>query len=169
MSTRGAYGFKINGEYKVAFNGSDSYPECLGEHVIKFVAKTPLAEIRKIAKKITLLNEHSVPTEEQIKQCNFSKPISEINENWDNLLEETYGNIFALKDIPFMFDAQDFMGDGLFCEWLYIINLDNKTLDVYRHGNSDLIKSFPLKSLGGINIVKITKLLKEIRKEVYVE
>ena len=36
MGTRGALGFKINGEYKVTYNHFDSYMEGLGKEVISF-------------------------------------------------------------------------------------------------------------------------------------
>lgn len=59
---------------------------------------------------------------------------------------EEYRNIaYLLEDFP-MTDARDFFEDGLFCEWGYIINLDDKCLDVYRDGDHK-IRSFALSEI----------------------
>ena len=49
---------------------------------------------------------------------------------------EEYRNIAYLsEDFP-MTDAEGFFGDSLFCEWGYIINLDDKCLEVYKSGKN---------------------------------
>ena len=36
-----------------------------------------------------------------------------------------------------MLDDENFLNDNLFCEYGYIINLDENTLDIYRFGHLD--------------------------------
>ena len=53
MSTRGAYGFKVNKEYKILYNHFDSYPSALGRDIVDFVSrvKEHLPELKAKAEK----------------------------------------------------------------------------------------------------------------------
>ena len=37
-----------------------------------------------------------------------------------------------------MIDNKEFMGDSLFCEYAYILNLDNNYLEIYKGFNKDI-------------------------------
>ena len=67
MSTRGVYGFRINGTDKVMYNHFDSYLEGLGVNILNFIKNTNDDELKKIAENIELISEDSKPTDEQIK------------------------------------------------------------------------------------------------------
>lgn len=166
MSTRGAYGFTIDKQDKIAFNHCDSYPEGLGAHVIDFISKSKLAAMRNFARKITLIvDENSKPSDEQVKKyAKFAglKKDEQLNCTWDKLLDKTFGDLFELKKVPFMFDAHDFLRDDLFCEWAYIINLDSKELEIYCHGQ-ELVKEIPFKTLSKVTNKDITKICEEIK------
>lgn len=47
--------------------------------------------------------------------------------------------ISGRKEIPveveFLSDAREFAGDSLFCEWAYVIDLDNETFEIYEGFN----------------------------------
>jgi hypothetical protein len=59
--------------------------------------------------------------------------------DWYCLLREAQGGLLAWisaegSDTPplrIMFDSSNFLADSLFCEYAYIINLDDKTFEVY--------------------------------------
>ena len=53
--------------------------------------------------------------------------------DWYCVLHNAQSNpdIYA-KGLDIMLDAADFIKDGLFCEWAYILNLDNMTLEIYK-------------------------------------
>lgn len=143
MGTRGAFGFKINNEYKISYNHYDSYISGLGISIVKQLInikkKNQLDELKERVKKIKLVNESIPPTkEDQIKYRKF------LNSNvggrsgsveWYQLLRETQGDFLLdaiLKDnLEHMLDSKDFLYDSLFCEYAYIINFDDNTFNVY--------------------------------------
>lgn len=117
MSTRGAIGFRVGGADRIAYNDADSYPDCLGNLMMEFIANG-------------------------IEQHGYS--------SW---LARTKQRVEALKDIPYdddkevidqdpekllasgvYMDRRDHMFDPLFCEWAYIINLDDEELEFYKGG-----------------------------------
>ena len=127
MSTRGAVGFKLNGEYKVAYNHSDSYPSYLGAYVVDFCEQ---------------LENHDC-WEQLLHQVEGIKDtgVSEANDGRDFLWGTFEGSVREFEQ------DFDFMRDSLFCEYAYIIDLDEMELKFYRGwktepGNSDL--PFPM-------------------------
>jgi hypothetical protein len=146
MSTRGAYGFHKDGETKVTYNHSDSYPSGLGSKVIKFVRATPVEKLKEIYDQIVLVNSDSTPTEEQIKKAEkyFNDQVGQnVKTDWYSLLRKSQGDLFAYKEgLTFMIDGVSFLQDSLFCEWAYIINLDDEVLEVYK--NCHLYQTIPL-------------------------
>jgi hypothetical protein len=54
-------------------------------------------------------------------------------------LRDSQGNIGLLLcgALSEMIDNADFLQDSLFCEWAYIINLDDNVLEVYKGFNTD--------------------------------
>jgi hypothetical protein len=140
MSTRGTLGFRLNGQDKVTYNHSDSYPSWLGVRVLSFVRNTTEAEMTAIADKITLVDDCTPPTPEQIQicvdagMCNLTVA-NQSETDWYCLMRNAQGDLNTYKTIPFMIDSANFLEDSLFCEWAYIINLDEKTLEIYKGYN----------------------------------
>jgi hypothetical protein len=114
MSTRGAIGFRVGGADRIAYNDADSYPDCLGNMMMEFIANG--------------IHDHG----------------------YSSWLARTKQRVEALKDIPYddekevidqdpekllasgvYMDYRDFLFDTTFCEWAYIINLDDERLEVY--------------------------------------
>lgn len=137
MGTRGAVGFIKDGEIKVAYNHFDSYPEGLGEEVLNFVREYSVDQMREMFDKIELVDEDSTPTKEQIQRC---REVGTINlgvgsgseQDWYCLLRGCQGNLKAYADTGLMVNAKKFLGDSLFCEYAYLINLDDETLETYK-------------------------------------
>ena len=40
-------------------------------------------------------------------------------------------------DVEFLSDYREFAGDSLFCEWAYVIDLDNETFEIYKGFNKN--------------------------------
>lgn len=145
MSTRGLYGIRKDGVDKCTYNHSDSYPSWLGRKVLEFCANTTVENLEKFFNKIELVEESSKPTEEQIKKCveagYYNGLVSTKSvDDWYCLLRNLQGNFDEYQDLIdndesktiFMTDGIDFIQDSLFCEYAYIINIDDKTLEFYK-------------------------------------
>lgn len=139
MGTRGSYGFRKNGVDKLTYNHFDSYPESLGKDVVEFCKNHSVEELNKLYDKIIMVKENDTPTEEQMKYCiengwsNFSVG-TQTKEDWYCLLRNLQGNLEELskaKTQAYMTDNNNFIRDSLFCEYAYIINLDDEVLEFY--------------------------------------
>lgn len=189
MGTRGVYGFRIGGQDKVMYNQYDSYPECLGAAVAEFAQRIPVDGLKRIAQRLTLVSAEIEPTEAQIQTCRKWGTINlgvsfQSEQDWYCLLREAQGDLELWEQgLPFILDGQDFLSDSLFCEWAYIINLDDEVLEVYRGFNKDpfapgrytgvwvqraagdayqgvkLVKNFPLWVLAGLTIDQVVKIM----------
>lgn len=142
MGTRHLTGVKKNGEWKIAQYGQwDGYPTGQGFIVLDFLKSMDLA---KFENRISQLHELTKEEEEKVNA----------DTNWENnysylcrdmgarILQYVYEN-----DLPTGVVLEpDFMKDSLFCEWAYVVDLDDKTLKVYTDGD-DLIATYPLNEL----------------------
>lgn len=135
MGTRGLWGFRYERKDKLTYNHYDSYPTGLGEAIRKFVKSHSIADMKKIATKIELVDSQSKPTAEQIEACSEWTDLSVSNqstEDWYCLLRNAQGEPEAYASgLKYMIDSQDFIKDSLFCEYAYIINLDTEKVEFY--------------------------------------
>ena len=144
MGTRGAFGFRFETRDKVTYNHFDSYPSGLGNQVADFLKGfSDAEEIKKIFKNIVLVDMDSKPTKEQKAKAKELDLVdltvsSQSEDEWYCLLRKAQFDIESYKEgLPFMIDSHKFLGDSLFCEWAYIINLDICSLEIYRGFNKD--------------------------------
>lgn len=140
MSTRGAFGFIKNNKEKIAYNHFDSYPKCLGKEIVNFVMDNSIEELNRICDNISVVESDDLPTMWQIKSIEkFLSDDLKVKDIQDfyKLISEFQSIEYFEKGFPFMLDYKEFMGDSLFCEYAYIINLDNNTLEVYEGGNTE--------------------------------
>lgn len=139
MSTRGLYGFRKNGVDKTTYNHCDSYPSWLGQKVVEFCKLHSIKEMNTIFDKIVMVNRDDVPTEKQIEECikngyaDFNVS-SQSKTDWYCLLRNCQGDLECLakaKNNAYMEDHNEFIKDSLFCEYAYIINLDDEVLEFW--------------------------------------
>lgn len=142
MSTRGLYGFRKDGVDKLTYNHSDSYPERLGKKISIFCATNTVEQMKSIYDHIVMIDESVPPTKVQIQECvkagYYDGRVSERStDDWYCLLRNLQGNFDELSDFAtgnkkvYMSDNSGFIKDSLFCEYAYIINLDEETLEFY--------------------------------------
>ena len=141
MGTRGAYGYRIGGVDKVAYNHWDSYPDYLGRQILQYIAEHSVESITEVASNITLVDgELPAPKDLQEKykeRANLDVDTGEMS-NWYCLLRDCQGDLSTFHDgVSHMIDARSFLDDSLFCEWAYIINLDDGCLEVYQGFNKN--------------------------------
>lgn len=178
MSTRGLYGIRKNGVDKCTYNHSDSYPSWLGRKVLEFCANNTIENLEKFFNKIELVDESSKPTEEQIKKCveagYYNGVVSTKSvDDWYCLLRNLQGNFDEYQNLIddeaktiFMTDCISFIKDSLFCEYAYIINLDDEVLEFYegfqkeaqkgnRYGETEEDGYYPCKLVFAISLDEI--------------
>lgn len=186
MSTRGAFGWRIDGQDKVTYNHFDSYPEGLGEVMMQCAKKFPLDDMANIVRGIKLVDERSRPTQKQIQQCRAfcNRNVSNRSDkDWYCLLRDAQGkpDAWLKQGLRYMIDSKTFLEDSLFCEWAYIIDLDNKVLEIYKGFNKDPlagryanIPEVPDNGYIGVGLVmelpipgkwKISSVLKKLNKD----
>jgi hypothetical protein len=118
MGTRGAYGFLIDGQEKVTYNHFDSYPEGLGIKILETIQpycqnEDGLEQMRAVARGIKL--------------------VADTEENYERLYKfQGKLGLVLTGAVTQMINNASFLHDSLFCEWAYIVNLDENLLEVYR-------------------------------------
>jgi len=143
MGTRGIFGFKCGQQYKLKYNHFDSYADGLGRDVVDFARRIDAVNgwdaLQEKCENLKLVDDRIDPTTRQI---NKYKRYSDLNVNrrslhdWyalgrnlqnGNMLTEVYSGY--VTEMP---DDNNFVKDSLFCEFGYIVNLDERTLEFYR-------------------------------------
>lgn len=152
MGTRNLTCVIKDGKYRVAQYGQwDGYPEGQGMNILNFLKKMDRSLFEK------KLDMVSWATEEELNQmwaeagADLESPFvsMDIAEKHKKLYPENSRDIGSdvLKIIqnterPLKLkNAIDFAKDSLFCEWAYIINLDDNTLEVYEGFNKTPLTS----------------------------
>lgn len=141
MSTRGIYGFYVNGTDKLAYNHADSYPQHLGLNILgELNAVKDWDQTKELVSDLIPIHEtRPLDANSQIFQAELrrhydgqrgiKKPSS-----FYELMQPLQGKLepFLSGKLSFMVTANEFIDDSLFCEWGYIANLDSHELEVYR-------------------------------------
>jgi len=153
MGTRGVVGFCLDEKYYVTYNHFDSYAKGLGAEVvnfIKYIREHNLLEVLKErVKPITFIqdDESDAPLWARRAYGMFADPsvgaqgIYNIEvKSWYQLLRNLQNGTILWKilngEVGHIINNFRFLKDSLFCEYGYIINLDDETLDFYR-GDSE--------------------------------
>lgn len=143
MSTRGVFGFRIDGVDKLIYNQSDSYPDGLGQDIVNFLSKYKgnfIKLIEKVRKLQPVGQEGSGnPTSEQIAvcakhgvtNCDVDVRNADGTPSWYQLLRGAQGDLVKTLKVGMYEDSTYFLADSLFCEWAYVINLDEQVFEVY--------------------------------------
>lgn len=141
MGTRGIVGFRIDGVDKLTYNHHDSYPEGLGETVVGFIRSVNdikgfmnWDEVKDAARNLKGVSAKDTPTAEEVEKLKEYANLNVGNQNindWYCLLRETQGDLEAILKSGYYVDQNMFILDSLFCEYGYIINLDDEVLEFY--------------------------------------
>jgi hypothetical protein len=113
----------------------------LGERVVSFIQHTGIPTLRATFAGLILVDEDQMPTPEQMewglgKGAGQLPEYPSIQDIWACLLtnERCEPNSWV-TGTKLMVGAHTFLADSLFCEWAYLINLDDLVLEVYVGGN----------------------------------
>lgn len=139
MGTRNLTVVKLDNEYKVAQYGQwDGYPEGQGKTILAFLGTCNLSMFKK------KLRESRFLLSEEIKTIN--KRIDEekgysLKEHYP-LLSRDHGAeilpmILATEGVAILQNSLNLAGDSLFCEWVYVVDLDSSNLEVFDGFNKE--------------------------------
>jgi hypothetical protein len=137
MGTRGLMAFTHNGEVKAMYNHFDSYPTGLGTDMVNWILgrQGDFSEAIEQFERLAAIDEDVVPTTDQklalLRYLNLNVA-TQTSDDWYSLLRETQGNPVETLKAGFFVDYFKFGFDSLFCEWAYVVDLDNQVLDVYK-------------------------------------
>lgn len=147
MSTRGAIGVYDEGrDLFITYNHFDSYPDGLGRNVLEFILDVNRRPdgwetFRANCRALTLVDDDTKPTKATIKKYKElgyfdGKVASQKDTDWYCLLRNVQGATtfqeILLGRLAHVIDSAEFIKDSLFCEYAYIINLDEGVLEFYQ-------------------------------------
>lgn len=128
------YGFCKNGELKLAHSIDETFTSDLRKDIILFIRENTIEELNEICDKIQLVDEQSVPTEEELKEL-ISKGIickeRRRSLTWGEIFNQN-GTILSYykDDCYYLPDYSMWLGNS-FRDRLYIINLDENKFEIY--------------------------------------
>lgn len=143
MGTRGAIGFNFDQKEIIFYNHFDSYPEELGVRMVNYVRSVnDWDEIREQVIAFEGVTHDDTPTEAQKERARelgtIDLRVSEQSENdFYCLTRNAQGDLGLQLKLGFGTLDNSFPLDSLFCEYAYIINLDNMKLEFYEGFNKD--------------------------------
>jgi hypothetical protein len=171
MGTRHFIGVKQNGEFKVAQYGQwDGYPSGQGADILKFLNSVNLtAFAEKVSKCVFIDGDNirqkyiAVGRDPEDNSPFVSMEISnKFAEAYPQLSRDTGAKVLTMvmeaEDGLELCDSSDFLEDGLFCEYAYIIDLDEQKLLCYSAGNEHKWGEYHLDALPDV---------KQMEKDAY--
>lgn len=156
MGTRGLTCVMKDGEYKVAQYGQwDHYPEGQGKTILNFLRTRNLDTFSKKLSSVRFLDEKNKDKDMLDSYIKNSPEWSSDPDNrtqdqkrwFEEFLTRDIGgkileNIFTSNEIFIILrDEIDFTKDSLMCEFVYVIDLDKGTFEIYQGFNQCPLKS----------------------------
>lgn len=140
MGTRNLVIVKYNKKEVIAQYGQyDGYPEYSAKYLLEFMLEGGKMQALK-----NNLDSGKVKLWKKLEDAEktFGK---EFSANWPSTMNSTAGcHILDLvafaRDTVHLMDSTSFARDSLFCEWAYVVDLDEDTLEVYKGMNEEDVK-----------------------------
>lgn len=125
MSTRHLVCVYANKRFQAAQYGSyDGYPGGTGIDVLDFIRGLNKKNMDIFKRKLRNIRLHS---EKEFQENNLSDLPNHHQPSSEKLLQY----IFDSDDEIHLVNSISFAGNSLHCEWVYVLNLDKKTFDIY--------------------------------------
>lgn len=153
MSTNGTFGFVIDGQSKIAYNHSDSYPSGLGLDVRDWLVRSLATRPEVLphqARALRVVDMDSRPTDKDIDQLSkyYDPTVGGPSDRptWYQLLRRTQGDPDAILAAGVVEDGSVYAG----IEYSYLVDFDAKTFEARSPYDSKLGGSWPLSALPSI-------------------
>jgi hypothetical protein len=144
MGTRGAYGLRIDGHDKLAYQHSSAYPSYLGTRIAReanaLLERHGIERLRTMARALRPIPEDD-PLPNELRTA-FRDACTRLGSDAHihggdayEALRELQGTLATFLEAGALPDYAHFPYDGLFCEWAYVLDLDTLTLEIYEGGH----------------------------------
>jgi hypothetical protein len=135
MGTRSTTGVRVNGQDKLTYNQMDGYPSYMGKVVyqdcIAMIKEHGWDKIKEMAEDLQLTKSDKNFTQAQKRKYGHLWENVSTGKDMYSLLRGLQGELKLTLETGVMIENNNFIKDSLFCEWGYILNVDEKTLEVY--------------------------------------
>lgn len=146
MGTRHLIAVVADDEYKIAQYGQwDGYPSGQGVDILKFLHETNIVEFKNTLRNVRWITQEE--WDDIIENHSDGGSIifgSDHAKYWETQLKrfsrDTGSDILAMVrdgEATTLRNNISFAGDSLFCEYAYVIDLDNLTFEVYKGFNKE--------------------------------
>lgn len=136
MGTRGLMGIRSDSKDHFQYVHFDCYPSGLGANLVKEI-KTMVKNLprwKELANKLKDIEPKSKPTDKEIKRlskyANTGVSTGDLTE-WYVLLRNLQGELKKTLRSGYIEHKPEWIADSLYCEYGYIVNLDENTFEVY--------------------------------------
>jgi hypothetical protein len=160
MGTRHFIGVISNGKYKIANYGQwDGYPSGQGSAVIKFLSTVNIDTFKEKLNNCRYIERSELRQlyinagDDPENQSGFVSLAvgNRFREMYPSLSRDTGSDILNIvynsdAEVP-LWNCEDFLNDELFCEYSYIINLDDGTLRCYMRGKKHVFGEYIFEDL----------------------
>jgi hypothetical protein len=135
MSTRGFIGMRHNGELRLTYNHSDSYPSWLGSKTLQYIQRADVEDDAIAYFQLPTVDESEQPTPEQsvdLKARGYWHSVS-TSADWYSHLRDCQGDIERYIRAGYLPTISNTVltEKDIFMEWGYVIDVDAKELVVY--------------------------------------
>ena len=167
MGTRHFIGVKLNREFKVAQYGQwDGYPSGQGADVLKFLSGADLKVFAEKVSKCVFIDGANIRQKwidigrdpEDTSSFVSIELSNKFAAAYPQLSRDAGAQVLTMvmesENGLELCDNADFLNDGLFCEFAYIIDLDEQKLLCYSGGNKHKWGEYPLNALPDVEQLK---------------
>ncbi len=144
MGTRSFCGVRVDGNDKLSYNQVDGGLFGIGLEILSEIKRLfermeyhdAIDELKQKSRAVKLVDGNAIPSDEELAfmhQVDANDVGLGLPGTWLSLVSDTHGSILNLLDVGVIIEANDFIKKSLYyCEWGYILNLDNETFEIYR-------------------------------------